>query len=300
MESQLRIGLVGLDTSHCIAFTRILQDPNYEHYLGGAAITGLVSGGSQLFSLSRDRVKGFTDQLNGQFGIPLYDHIPDLVKDVDAVMLLSADGRQHLEQFQQMAVGKPVFIDKPLSTSTEDARQILRLSQQTGTPFLSCSSIRYAAGMSEPLAPGEELACCESFGPAVVYPDYPGLFWYGVHAVDALFSRLGPGCQRVQAITHPTMDVVVGEWPEGRIGVFRGTRFQSNPFGYLMHTNLGIVCRQAQDTPPAYYFLMQRVLAFFQDKQPPVSTAEMFGVVAFIEAAHVSFQQRGQWIDLEK
>ena len=298
MTSQLKIGLVGLDTSHCLAFTRILQDSNYEYYLGGGSVTGVFSGGSLLFSLSRDRVQGFTEQLHGQYGIPMYDHIPDLVKDVDALMLLSADGRQHLEQFEQMAVGKPVFIDKPLATSTEDASQMIHLAEQTGTPILSCSSLRFAAGMTELLAPGEELVCCESFGPATVYPDYPGLFWYGVHAVDVLFSKLGPACQRVQAISHPTMDAVMGEWQAGQMGIFRGTRFLNNPFGFLMHTNQGATSCIAKDTPPFYFSLIQKVLEFFNTRQSPVSPAEMFAVIAFIEAAHQSFQKQGQWIDL--
>ena len=300
MNSKLKIGMVGLDTSHCIAFARILQDPTYEHYLGGAAITGVFAGGTEQFSLSRERVEGFTASLTGQFGIPRYDEISKLVEDVDAVMLLSVDGRQHLSQFKQMAVGKPVFIDKPLATSTEDAFQIMRLAKQTQTPMFSCSSLRYAAGIIDPSVPDEGIVCCESFGPAPILPDYPGLFWYGIHSVDILFSKLGTGCQRVKAVNHPEMDVVVGEWTEGRMGIFRGTRFQTNPFGCVFQTNEGTTCRQSLDTPPPYYFLIQQVLAFFNNRQSPIPPEEMLAVIAFIDAAHQSFEQKNEWIELKK
>jgi hypothetical protein len=299
MNSQLRIGMVGLDTSHCIAFARILQDPSYEFYLGGASINGAVAGGSAIFSLSRERVAGFTATLTGQFGIQAYTQISDLVNDVDAMMLLSADGRQHLEEFRQMAIGKPVFIDKPLATSTQEAVEIISLAEETHTPILSCSSIRYSAGLNEPLASGEQITCCESFGPATTFPDYPGLFWYGIHAVDTLFSRLGPNCLRVKAINHPKMDIIVGEWTEERMGVFRGTRFHTNPFGYLLHTDLGVTCRQSLDTPPAYYFLMLQVLNFFNNRHSPISTQEMLAVIAFIEAAHQSYENENNWIELK-
>ena len=298
IDTQLRIGLVGLDTSHCLAFTKILQDKDSVYHLPGARVCGLFPGGTPNFSLSRDRVKGFTEELNLRFGIPLYTDIAALAEEMDALMLLSADGRQHLDQFQHMAVGKPVFIDKPLATSTGDSSQIIRLAAQTGTPILSCSSLRFAAGLAEPLEPGESLASCESFGPATVYPDYPGLFWYGVHAVDVLYAWMGTGCRWVQSVSHPQMDVVIGEWQDGRLGVFRGTRFAANSFGCVLHTNLRTVYRQAQDNPPFYFLLMKQVLDFFQSRRSPVSTGEMSEVIAFIEAAHLSSQQNGARVDL--
>lgn len=296
-EPILKIGLVGLDTSHCAAFTQILNDDQFQFHLPGALVTSLYPGGSPGFSLSRDRVKGFTDQLHTQYHLPICESLEQLAAGVDAVMLLSGDGRQHLEQFQRLACGKPVFIDKPLATSTQEAAEILRLADQTGTPVLSCSSLRFAAGIPEPLEPGEELVSCESFGPAAVFPDYPGLFWYGVHGIDMLFSWMGAGCKRLQAITYPQMDVVVGEWEDGRMGVYRGTRFAANAFGCLLHTNRGAAFRQAGDTPPFYYLLLREVLDFFLTGVQKVSVEEMFAVIAFIEAAHQSMQSGGLSIE---
>jgi hypothetical protein len=116
MEQVIKVGMVGLDTSHCPAFTGILNDPQHEHHIAGVRVVGAYPGGSALFSLSRSRVDGFTRQLEEEFGVRLYDSIPALVNDVDAILLESVDGRQHLEQFRQMAVGKPVYVDKPFAT----------------------------------------------------------------------------------------------------------------------------------------------------------------------------------------
>jgi len=149
---EIKVGIVGLDTSHCPAFTRLLNDSAHEYHVPGARVVGAYPGGSDLFSLSRDRVQGFTAELRDTYGVRIYGSIPALVADVDAVLLESVDGRQHLEQFEQI-VGqsasqrKPVFIDKPFATSTAHARQMIQLAEQTQTPVLSSSSLRYSAGI---------------------------------------------------------------------------------------------------------------------------------------------------------
>ena len=297
MEDGIRIGLVGLDTSHCLAFTRILLDKESEYYLPGAQIVGAYPGGSQWFALSRERVKDFTNALETRYTIPMVTDIAELADQVDALMLLSGDGRQHPEQFRKMAAGKPVFIDKPLAVSTLEAGAIFSLARKTGTPIFSCSSLRYAAGITGAADLHGRLLSCEVYGPAQIFPDYPGLFWYGVHSVDMLFSFMGTGCRRVRCLSYPEMELIVGEWQDGRLGLVRGTRFERNEFGCLLHTSEGIFCHKALDTPPYYYLLMEKILAFFRTGISPVSPEEAFEVIAFIDAAHQSAAENGRAIE---
>ena len=130
MGKTMKIGMVGLDTSHCPAFTGILNSADNEYHIPGGKVIGAYPGGSEQFSNSRNRVQGFTEQLESEYGVIMYDAIPDLVDDVDAILLESVDGRQHLEQFKQMAVGKPVYIDKPFTTSVAEAVEIIKLAQE--------------------------------------------------------------------------------------------------------------------------------------------------------------------------
>ena len=63
---------------------------------------------------------------------------------MDAVLLESVDGRVHLEQARQViAAHKPLFIDKPLASTLEDAREIARLAKAAGVPWFSSSSLRF-------------------------------------------------------------------------------------------------------------------------------------------------------------
>ena len=293
MDKPLKIGMVGLDTSHCPAFTGLLNDKTHAYHIPGARVIGAYPGGSELFSLSRDRVAGFTAQLQDDFGVKMYTSIPDLVKDVDALLLESVDGRQHLAQFVQMAAGKPVYIDKPFATTTDDARKIIELAQETQTPIMSCSSLRYASGIADLVSAGEKVLSCEAFGPAAVLEDYPGLFWYGIHSAEMLIAQMGSGCRQVRCIERPDTDVVIGTWDDGRTGVMRGTRFEKGAFGCVVHTDAGAKCALAGSEPPTYALLQQQMMTFFKTGNAPIDLGETWDIIAFLEAADKSKAQGG-------
>jgi len=295
----IKVGMVGLDTSHCPAFTRMLNDAANPYYVPGAQVVGAYPGGSELFSNSRNRVEGFTAQLRDEFGIQMYDSIPALAADVDAILLESVDGRQHLAQFIQTAVGKPVYIDKPLTTSSSEAVEIACIAQHSDTPIMSCSSLRYAAGIVD-LAPGGAVLSCEAFGPAALLDDYPGLFWYGIHSAEMLFAFMGTGCQAARCIATPELDVVIGEWEDGRIGLLKGTRLGKGQFGCVVHTEEGNACGMALSTPPYYFGLMQQVVRFFETRTSPIDVGETLEIIAFLEAADASRAQGGAVVELAK
>jgi len=295
----MKVGMVGLDTSHCPAFAAILNEKEHEYHVAGAEVVAAYPGGSDLFSLSRNRVQGFTEELKGKHRITLYDSIRDLAGDVDAILLESVDGRQHLEQFRQIARGKPVFIDKPFTTSTADAREIIKLADETSTPIMSCSSLRYAAGIWGIVEENERVVSCDAFGPAPILEDYPGLFWYGIHSVEILFSFMGAGCKAVRCLPYEDTDVAVGEWNDGRTGIVRGTRFDQRASGCVVHTDASTICAIAQSTPPAYSLMLQRVVEFFKTSVCPINIEETFGIVSFLEAANSSKEQGGKALPTE-
>src|SRR5207244_13045611 len=129
---------------------------------------------------------GCTITLQGKWGVAVVASIEGLCKKVDAVLLESVDGRPHREQARPVvAAKKRVVIDKPLAGSLKVAREIARLSKESGTPFFSASSIRFYESVvktKEDPAVGRAVGC-DSFSPASLEPHHPDLFWYGVHGV---------------------------------------------------------------------------------------------------------------------
>ena len=88
---EIRIGLIGLDTSHVTAFTKIINDPKAEGPLANARVTAAFRGGSADIPSSSERIDKFTDTLTQQYGVKLYPTIAELCKNVDAIMLESVD-----------------------------------------------------------------------------------------------------------------------------------------------------------------------------------------------------------------
>jgi hypothetical protein len=299
-DCPMRIGMVGLDNSHCTMFAAMLNDPEHPCYMPGAQLVAAYRGGSDRFSLSRSRIDGFTDEVTARYGIPLYDSIEDLADDVDAILLESTDGGQHAGQFRRMAMGKPVYIDKPFATSTADAREMLQLSAVTRTPLMSCSSLRYAAGIWDLHHETGEVVSCQAFGPTPILDDYPALFWYGVHSAEILFSFMGPGCVRVRCITYRDMDVAIGEWEDGRVGLIQGMRSKEGDFGCVVHRQSDTQVGLARDTPSWFCLLLRKVLRFFETGISPIDSRETFEIVSFLEGANWSRERAGVPASVER
>ena len=297
--ADLRIGMIGLDTSHCSAFARNLHCDDEPHHVAGGRIVAAVAGGSEEFSLSRDRLEKYTQELTKDFGVRLYDSIPEMATNVDAVMLESVDGRQHAQQFAELAdAGRPVFIDKPLACSAQDARKIADLAGAKGVPVMSCSAVRYAAGIDELRDKGEVISC-EAFGPAAILDDYPGLFWYGVHSAEVLFSFMGCGCRHVQTLVGNDVSLVVGEWKDGRIGTLRGFRAPGlKQFGCTVVTGSEVHHALVRKDPPYYALMLREIVKFFQTGKSPIDLAETVEIMAFLEAANRSMGENGKLVTI--
>lgn len=295
----LKLGMVGLDTSHCTAFAELLHNKDGEHHVEGARVVSAFPGGSPDFSNSISRVEGFTQKLRDDYGLGIVDEIESAAEGVDAVFLESVDGRQHLEQFRKLApFGKPVFIDKPFACSSADAREILALSGKHGAPVFSASAIRYASGVAE-LGAGKKVSGCQAFGPAAILPDYPGYFWYGIHSAEVLFSKMGPGCAEVSVRKGSMADVITGLWKDGRAGTIYGYRIEKlGTFGCTVFGEGFLETGTAQGAPPYYALMLPHVIDFFRTGKPPVSAAEMLEITAFLEAANKS-RDTGEIVSLE-
>ena len=108
-DTPIRVGIIGLDTSHVIAFTKIMNDPNAEGDLADVRVVAAFPGGSPDIPSSWDRVGKYTEQLRSQ-GVEICDSIPAMLEKVDAVLLESLDGRPHLEQGETGDCGRQAAV----------------------------------------------------------------------------------------------------------------------------------------------------------------------------------------------
>lgn len=293
-EKVIRVGIIGLDTSHVVAFTEVLNAKDNSGDLAGVRVTAAFPGGSPDVAISRDRLEGYTAKVR-EMGVEIVPTIEALLERVDAVMLESVDGRPHLEQVRPViAAGKPVFVDKPFAGSLRDCCAIARLAADARVPIFSSSSLRFSSGFQAARrgeSPAGEVKGCHAWSPCSVEPHHPDLFWYGIHGVETLYTIMGPGCVSVTRTNSAGTDLVVGLWKDGRIGVFRGIRDGKATYGALVFGT--------KDVAPAgkyegYKPLGVEIARFFKSGQPPVAMEETLELYAFMEAADESKRQGGK------
>jgi predicted dehydrogenase len=295
----LKAGIIGLDTSHVTAFTKLLNGPNTKGDLADVRIVAAYPGGSPDVPESRNRVAGYTKELREMYGVEIVDSIDALLQKVDVVFLESVDGRPHLEQARPVfKARKPLFIDKPVAGSLADAIEIFQLAKASDTPCFSSSSLRFSPGilgMRNNLKVGRILGC-DAYGPCSLEKHHPDLFWYGVHGVETLFTIMGTGCVSVTRIHSKDTDFVSGTWKDGRVGTFRGIRVGKSGYGAMVFGSEGIVPSGGYG---GYEPLVAEICKFFKTHQPPVSAEETIEIFAFMEAADESKRQGGAPVTLE-
>jgi hypothetical protein len=296
MAEDLRIGLIGLDTSHVIAFTKIINDPKATGPLANAKVVAAFRGGSRDIPSSADRIDKYTETLTKQYGLKLYPTIAELCKNVDAIMLESVDGRPKVRQaIPVIDAGLPLFIDKPMAGSLADVIFIFDYAKKKGVPIFSSSSLRYGK-TNQAIRHGSIgiVTRAEVHSPCSLEVHHPDLFWYGVHGCESLFTIMGTGCQSV--VRRSTADgkiEVEGKWKGVRTGIFRegkgyggkakGTQGESEAGGY-----------------DGYAPLVVEAVKMFQTGKVPVSAQETIEMFAFMAAADESKRRGGKPVTIKE
>jgi hypothetical protein len=287
----LRVGVIGLDTSHSIAFTKAMNATPGNPMMRNCRVVVAYPYGSKDLKESNVRIPGYTEEIQ-KLGVKIADSIDELLKEVDAVLLETNDGNPRLEQMKQvLAAGKPVFMDKPVAARLTDVLAIYAAANDAGVPVFSSSSLRFAGGVQEARS-GEfgKVLGCETYSPSSLEPTHTDLYWYGIHGVEMLYTCMGTGCESVARTSTDGFDVVVGKWADGRVGTFRGIREGKSGYG-------GTVFGEKTIAPigpyKGYDPLVVEIARFFRTHEAPVSAEETVELYAFMSAADESKRQGG-------
>jgi hypothetical protein len=298
-DENKRVGIIGLDTSHSTAFTKVLNDPSALPEFAGYKVVAAYPKGSNDIKSSVDRIPGYIEEVK-KMGVEIVSSIDELLRKVDVVLLETNDGRLHLEQaIPVMKAGKTVFIDKPVAASLADAVAIYKAAEQYKTPVFSSSSLRYTQGAQE-IAQGKtvgKVLGADCYSPCKLEQTHPDLFWYGIHGVETLFTVMGTGCKKVVRMSTADTDLVTGTWDDGRIGTFRGIRSGKADYGGTVFGEKSI----AQIGPYAGYNpLLVKIIEFFKTGISPVTSKETLEIYAFMEAADESKRKGGMPVSVEE
>ncbi|WNO10024.1 Gfo/Idh/MocA family protein [Teredinibacter sp. KSP-S5-2] len=295
---ELRLGIIGLDTMHSTAFTTMINDPQDATMSDVRVVAAYPYGSTRMERNAREIVQ-FSKEIQG-YGVVLVDSIEALLKQVDGVMLLTNDGLLHLEQIKPVIeAGLPIFLDKPIAADFPESVQIYSLAKKHQVPVFSASALRYqskAQAVRHQNLVGEVLGA-DGYSPYYEEAQHSDYYWYGIHAVETVYTLMGPGCKRVKRIIGQHSDMIIGEWQDGRIGTVRTDRNGAQFYGGTAYGREGVV-----NVGPfeGYRPLVEQIVQFFRSKKSPVAAEETLEIYAFMKAAQLSRLNDGAWIELEK
>ncbi|MDZ4289192.1 MAG: Gfo/Idh/MocA family oxidoreductase [Prosthecobacter sp.] len=291
----IRAGIIGLDTSHVLAFSKTLNtDPQKPEVMGVRMVAAYPPGSKDIPS-STERVPEYTEKVKAM-GVEIVDSIDKLLEKVDVVFLETNDGRPHLEQLRPcLAAHKPVFIDKPIAASLSDVLKIFDEVKKAGVPVFSSSSLRFGKN-TQAVRNGSigKVKSAETSSPASLEPHHPDLFWYGIHGVESLFTVMGTGCQSVKRGTTADGKITVtGTWEGGRTGTFtEAKKYEGKAIGEKGEAPVG-----AYD---GYDPLLIAAVHMFRTGMTPVTPEETIEIYAFMEAADESKRRGGAEVTLKE
>jgi predicted dehydrogenase len=286
MPRELRVSLIGLDTSHAVEFPRLMQAPDCpaEQKVEGMRVIRCL----RFETPFQDRagLDARQRQLE-QWGIPVTESFDEAVRDCDAILVAVNDPARHLEFFRECAgIGKPVFLDKPLADTFANGELILEEAQRRGTRFFSASSLRFVLQLEEACRAVPRPGACAVYGPLGRAPAGSSIIWYGVHAFEMLQRALGTGARSVTAVRDAKGAVVTVSYEDGRRGVVELTE-GSRIYGGTLRTDA-----EARpfvvDTGTPYLGLISQIAAFFQGGAPPVPVEATREIMAMLDASERS------------
>lgn len=309
----VKVGVLGLDNYQAVEYAQMFNNPAATGDFAGLRVVAAYPVGSPDIPESVDGLPKWIEQIQ-RSQVEMVDSVDELLKRVDAVMIMSLDGRKHLEQATPvLKAGKPLFIGRPVAATLPEAVAIFKLAAETKTPCWSSSQHRYSPGfigMKNHPEVGKVLGC-DVYGGCPSVPHHSEFFWHAVHGMDTLYGIMGPGCVTVSCTSTPVAESMTGVWADGRVGTFRGikqgaVKYSATVFGDKGVSVSGIYGHgvpvngvvPTNDEYMGYKGIGIEMAKFFKTGKVPVTPEETLELCAFMEAAHLSKQQNGAIIKL--
>ena len=201
---------------------------------------------------------------------------------VDAVIIVDdGSGEQWRYAVHPLQRGIPTFCDKPLAMTARQAQHIADLVRETGTPFMSASSLRFVpdiVALKEQVADlGDVHLVTAACGNELVY--------YGIHALSMYSGVFGGGAVSCLNVGRPDRNIVRVRFEGGRDLVLIVAEREYMRAGYQIGLYGSRGWRTVTpDLADLYYYLQEQFIHMLRTGEEPVSVEEEAEVIAVLEA----------------
>ena len=291
-SAEIRIGVIGCDTSHTLDMTKRINVTKQADF-ADMRVTLAYQWGSRDIVSSTNRYPKYLLKMR-EMGVRIVPTLAELLAGVDAVLLETNDGREHYAQAVEVfKAGKPCFIDKPLAHDLTDALRIVKAAKKYNAKFFSTSNNRYQPNPQKARR-GEwgEISSAVLYAPYNVEKTHGRYTWYAIHGFEILETIMRRGCESVTVTAGDPDELVACRWKDGRIGVIHCEKAIWDYGGYIIPKKAeGKSYDIGKDD--GYEELLVDIAKLFKDGIVPIEPEETLEVAAMMAAAEESRNRGG-------
>lgn len=285
----VRIGILGSDNSHAVAYSKLA---NIDNRAGDSRVVA-ISG------MDPER----TREVAGLGNIPeVVDRPEDMQEKVDAILVVHRHGDLHAEHaIPFLKAGIPVYVDKPFAISFDDCHAMLQAAEAGNAMLTSYSSLRWApttSQLAEKLKDLGEIRVGQFAGPCDFESEYAGPFFYATHVAEICFRLMGDEISTVQATRAGSNVVTTVMFANGAVATISylgdaAYHFHAALFGTAEYAAAEIIAGD-----DAYAEGLNLFLDAVKSGEAPLSPKQLLTPIAFVHAMQESLERDGAVIDV--
>jgi predicted dehydrogenase len=280
----IKLGICGTNNSHAYVFSRLAnsEDLPPEENVEGAEVVAFFAYDEE--NVEKLRELGITNQVERK---------EDLIPLVDGVLCVTRDGSKHREEaIPFLEAGIPTFVDKPLAVSQEDARAISEVAERTGTPLMSCSSLRFSPEITSKRERLEEISPLRT-GTVTGMGE---TIFYGVHAAEMMSTVFGSGVEYVMNVGNDGHDMASVMYKDGKTVSLQIVRDAKVDFRVIAHGEKG---REEIQVETSLYYpeTLKRIIDFVKTGRSPIDIVDTLEIIDLLNAL-VESREKGEKVYL--
>ncbi|MBE6558892.1 MAG: hypothetical protein E7661_07815 [Ruminococcaceae bacterium] len=178
-----QIAILGCENSHANAFLKFI---NEKEEFSDIQVVGVYSDQREA-----------AEKLREQFGVPVMEDYADAVGKLDGLIITARHGDNHYKYAgPYLDSGIPMFIDKPITVSEEEAVEFMRQLKKKNTPISGGSSLKQDVYIKQLKQAAQDGVGGHTLGGFVRAPyqsvnPYGGFYFYAQHLVEMVCEIFG-------------------------------------------------------------------------------------------------------------
>ena len=254
-----KLVILGCENTHANGFLAIINDKKLYPDL---EVVGVYSDDAEA-----------SRKLNEKYGVNVLSSYDEAVGKVDGVIVTARHGDNHLKYARPyMASGIPMFIDKPITCSEEDALELARLARANGVKLCGgsiCPFYPETIELARRVKSGELTQICAGHVSAPFSPvnDYGNFYFYTEHLVDMMTAVFGFNVLEVCADIRDITASVIAHYDNINVTGTYTSQQIPNPYTITVYAHEEIATVVTSPTSDSYIDELESLLRLIRGEE---------------------------------